>query len=255
MRILLTNDDGILAPGLAALYRELVSLGEVTVAAPDTVQSAAAHAITINAPLTANRVHVRGEFSGWSITGRPADCVKLAVDRLMEHQPELVVSGINDGANVSINVLYSGTVAAAAEGALLGFPAVAVSLERGKELDFAWAARIARGLIERAWGGALQPGQLLNINIPNLASGKPRGIKVAPQSIQRMDDRYARRDAPDGSIQYFLEGWFGEPDHTVEGDLNALVSGYVVITPLHFDLTAREQLARLASHDWGPVPE
>ena len=254
MRVLLTNDDGILAPGLAALYRELARVGEVSVAAPDTAQSAAAHAITINAPLTANRVHVHNEFWGWSITGRPADCVKLAIDRLIEPQPDLVVSGINDGANVSINVLYSGTVAAAAEGALLGLPAVAVSLERGKELDFDWAARIARSLIEQALAGPLRPGQLLNINIPNLAAGKPRGVKVAPQSVQRMDDRYARRDAPDGSAQYYLEGWFDEPDETLKGDLNALVSGYVVITPLHFDLTAREQLDPLAAQDWGPLP-
>ena len=254
MRILLTNDDGILAPGLAALYRELAPLGEVSVAAPDVVQSAAAHAITINAPLTASRVHVHNEFWGWSITGRPADCVKLALDRLIEPKPDLVVSGINDGANVSINVLYSGTVAAAAEGALLGFPAVAVSLERGAELDFAWAARIARTLIERALAGLLQPGQLLNINIPNLAAGKPRGVKVAPQSIQRMDDRYARREAPDGSAQYFLEGWFNQPEGSPDTDLSALAGGYVVVTPLHFDLTAREQLEALAAQDWGPLP-
>lgn len=254
MHILLTNDDGILAPGLAAMHRQLTALGEVSVAAPDTVQSAAAHAITIDAPLTAARLHVHHEFYGWSIAGRPADCVKLAVAKLIQPRPDLVVSGINDGANVSINVLYSGTVAAAAEGALLGFPAVAVSLERGAELDFAWAARIARTLIERALAGLLQPGQLLNINIPNLAAGKPRGVKVAPQSIQRMDDRYARREAPDGSAQYFLEGWFNQPEGSPDTDLSALAGGYVVVTPLHFDLTAREQLEALAAQDWGPLP-
>jgi 5'-nucleotidase len=251
----LTNDDGILAPGLAAMHRELAQIGDVLVAAPDTVQSAAAHAITINAPLTANRVHVHNEFWGWSIAGRPADCVKLAIDRLVEPQPDLVVSGINDGANVSINVLYSGTVAAAAEGALLGLPAVAVSLERGEELDFGWAARIARSLVERALAGPLRPGHLLNINIPNLAAGKPRGVKVAPQSVQRMDDRYASRDAPDGSAHYYLEGCFEEPHHEPEGDLNALVGGYVVLTPLHFDLTAREQLADLDAQEWGRLPD
>ncbi len=256
MRILLTNDDGILAPGLVALYRELSKVGDVSVAAPATAQSAAAHAITINAPLTASRVHVHNEFWGWSIDGRPADCVKLAIDRLIDPQPDLVVSGLNDGANVSINVLYSGTVAAAAEGALLGLPAVAVSLERGQELDFAWAARIACAIIVRALAGPLRPGQLLNINIPNLAPGKkPRGIRVAPQSVQRMDDRYARRDAPDGSAQYFLEGCFDEPDEAADGDLTALLAGHVVLTPLHFDLTAREQLGTLAAEDWGPLPD
>lgn len=253
MRILLTNDDGILAPGLLAIYRELGRLGEVTVAAPETVQSAAAHGITINAPLTANRVHVHQEFWGWSVAGRPADCVKLAVDKLIEQPPELVVSGINDGANVSINVLYSGTVAAAAEGALLGFPAIAVSLERGAELDFDWAARIAVGLIEAALAKGLEPGHLLNVNIPNLTAGKPRGVKVVPQAVQRMDDHYDARTAPDGSTQYFLQGWFKKPDGKLEADLSALLGGYVVVTPLHFDLTARERLQALSATDWGTL--
>ena len=201
MHILLTNDDGILAPGLAAMHRQLTALGEVSVAAPDTVQSAAAHAITIDAPLTAARLHVHHEFYGWSIAGRPADCVKLAVAKLIQPRPDLVVSGINDGANVSINVLYSGTVAAAAEGAMLGIPSIAVSLERGPELDFAWAARIARGLIERAAARPLQPGQLLNINIPDLSRGRPKGVKVVGQSIRKMDEIYERRDGPGGSAQ------------------------------------------------------
>ncbi|HUU84018.1 MAG TPA: 5'/3'-nucleotidase SurE [Phycisphaerae bacterium] len=254
MHILLTNDDGILAPGLRAMRRELARLGEVSVVAPDTVQSAAAHAITINAPLVAKRVHVHKEFHGWSVAGRPADCVKLAVDQLLERPPDLVVSGINDGANVSINVLYSGTVAAAAEGALLGFPSIAVSLEWGAELDFDWAARIAGGLIDRAVAAPLSPGQLLNVNIPDLSSGPPLGVRVAPQTVQRMDDYYERRDAPDGSDQYYLQGWFKEPDGDVAGDLKALLGHYVVVTPLHFDLTDHAQLRDLAGWEWGPIP-
>ncbi len=252
MRILLTNDDGILAPGLLAMYRQLCELGEVMVAAPDSVQSAAGHGITINAPLLARKVHVHKEFWGWSIAGRPADCVKLGVYELIEHKPDLVVSGINDGANVSINVLYSGTVAAAAEGALLGFPAVAVSLQWGQELDFDRAARIARSLIERAVAGPLMPGHLININIPNLSAGPPLGVRVVPQSVQRMDDSYERREAPDGSVQYFLQGWFKEPHAHLDADLSALMDRYVTVTPLHFDLTAREQLGELERLDWGP---
>ena len=254
MHILLTNDDGILAPGLLAMYRELAKLGEVSVAAPDGAQSAAAHSITIDSPLSARWVHVHQEFHGWAIAGRPADCVKLAVAELVQPRPDLVVSGINDGANVSINVLYSGTVAAAAEGALLGFPAVAVSLERGEELDFDWAARIARRLIEQALAASLEPGRLLNINIPNLSSGGPRGVRVASQSTQLMDDHYQRQDGPDGSAHYYLQGRFREPDGADDADLSALVGGYVVVTPLHFDLTAREQLAAWRDLDWGPVP-
>ena len=254
MHILLTNDDGILAPGLAAMHRQLRALGNVTVAAPDTAQSAAAHAITINAPLTATHLHVHQEFHGWSISGRPADCVKLAVAKLVQPRPDLVVSGINDGANVSINVLYSGTVAAAAEGAMLGLPAVAVSLERGPELDFEWAARIARELIERLVARPLQAGQLLNINIPDLSRGRPKGVKVVGQSIRKMDEVYQRRDGPDGSNQYYLEGYFGDLDDEADTDLKALAGGYVSVTPLHVDLTAREQLRALADWEWGAVP-
>lgn len=250
MRILLTNDDGILAPGLAAMYDVLSEMGEVEVAAPETVQSATAHGITINAPLTARRVHVHHRFWGWSITGRPADCVKLAVDQLIEHPPDLVVSGMNDGANVSINVLYSGTVAAAAEGAILGFPAVAVSLERGKEEDFEGAAQIAKAIIERAVAAPLEPGKLLNVNIPNLGRGRPRGVKVAPQAVQRMDDFYERRNGEDGTLHYYLQGWFQEPEVALDADLSALHQGYVVLTPLHFDLTAREQIDRFKVLDW-----
>ncbi len=254
MHILLTNDDGILAPGLLALHRELTRLGDVSVAAPETVQAAAAHAITINAPLTAARVHVHNEFYGWSVAGRPADCVKLAVDKLLDHRPDLVVSGINDGSNVSINVLYSGTVAAAAEGALLGFPSIAVSLEWGQELSFDWAARIAGGLIERALSVPLEPGQLLNVNIPNLSPGPPLGVKVVPQAVQRMDDHYERSDGPDGSAQYYLKGWFKEPHQDSEGDLKALLGRYVVVTPLHFDMTDHTLLPEVASWDWGTIP-
>lgn len=253
MRILLSNDDGILAPGIAAMHRELAELGEVTVVAPDSVQSASAHAITINAPLTAVKVQVQQEFYGWAVNGRPADCVKLAIAELMDQPPDLVVSGINDGANVSINVLYSGTVAAAAEGALLGAPSIAVSLERGVELDFARAAMIARELIRCAVDSGLGKGQLLNINIPDLTNGPPKGVRVVTQSVQRMVDGYISREGPDGSVQYFLEGKFDRPGDKIETDLRGLVNGYVVVTPLHFDLTAREQMAQVREWSWDAV--
>jgi 5'-nucleotidase len=257
MHILLSNDDGILAPGLAAMYRVLAKIGDVSVAAPDSAQSASAHAITINAPLTASRVHVHNEFYGWAIGGRPADCVKLAVSELVQPRPDLVVSGINDGANVSINVLYSGTVAAAAEGALLGIPAVAVSLEHGDELDFAAAADIARSLIERMIAAGLQPGKLVNINIPSTRSGHPKGIRVVPQAVQTMDDHYAQQEGPMGTQQYWLRGSFKEYGEDANTDLRSLIDGYVVVTPLHVDLTDRSRLADLEALDWpdltGPV--
>ncbi|MCH7720151.1 MAG: 5'/3'-nucleotidase SurE [Planctomycetes bacterium] len=250
MHILLTNDDGILAPGLAAMYRELTKIGQVTVAAPDTVQSASAHAITINTALTACEVHVHNEFHGWSVAGRPADCVKLAVRELAKPLPDLVVSGLNDGANVSINVLYSGTVAAAAEGALLGIPSIAVSMEHGDELDFDRGATIAREIIERCVAQGLKPGRLLNVNIPDLTPGRPLGVKLVPQATQTFEDYYEKHDGPDGAVQYWLKGIFNKPGEVAGTDMRAIWDGYVSVTPLHFDLTDRRTLDDLAGWSW-----
>src|SRR3954471_4728606 len=151
MLILLTNDDGIRAPGLLAIYRELTALGEVQVFAPETVQSATGHGITLDAPLLTDRVTVEGAFTGVAVDGRPADCVKVAIAKILPRVPDLVVSGMNSGANVGINVLYSGTVAAAIEAAFLGLPSIAVSLYLRNEIptDFARSAAISRDLIRQ----------------------------------------------------------------------------------------------------------
>jgi 5'-nucleotidase len=255
VRILLSNDDGILAPGLAAMYRELLKLGDVEVAAPDSVQSASGHGITVRNPVAAKRVHAHGEFHGWAVAGRPADCVKLAVARLLKSPPDIVVSGINDGANCAVNVLYSGTVAAAAEGAILGIPSIAVSLEWGEELDFARAASIAASLIgcyaERVRAGR-PPCPLLNINIPNLVPGRPRGIKVVPQAVLRTKDHYDESDHEAGHKQYALSGWFDDFG-PADMDLGALREGYVVLTPLHFDMTDHARVAAVRDCAWPDV--
>src|SRR3954468_22429240 len=159
MLILLTNDDGIRAPGLVALYRELLKLGEVQVVAPETVQSATGHGITIDAPLLTDRVTVEGAFTGVAVDGRPADCVKLAIGKILPRMPDLVVSGMSSGANVGINVLYSGTVAAAIEAAFLGLPSIAMSLYLRNEvpLDYARAASVGRRAIEQILAAGLKP--------------------------------------------------------------------------------------------------
>jgi 5'/3'-nucleotidase len=253
MKFLLSNDDGILAPGLAAMYRALRTRGDVVVAAPDSVQSAMGHAITINKAVAVRRVHVNNDFHGFSISGRPADCVKLAVSQLLDDPPDVVVSGINDGANVGINVFYSGTVAAAAEGALLGFPAVAVSLERGPEMNFDRAAAIAIDVIQTLLVGSLSPGQLVSINIPELHDGLPKGVRVAVQAKHGMRDAYDVQDLGDGVRQYSLFGEYLplEPGH--ETDLHALNEGYVVVTPLRIDMTDHQRLVQLESLDWPPM--
>lgn len=250
MRILLSNDDGVLAPGLAALREVLLELGEVAVVAPASVQSAAGHGITVTGPLAVRRVHVQDSFFGHAVEGRPADCVKLAITHLLEAPPDLVVSGINDGANVATNVLYSGTVAAAAEGALLGYPAIAVSMERGEERDFHRAARIVLPIIRRLLQSGLSPGELININLPDLAPGLPKGVRVVPQACRAMEDDFVRFGGPDGRDYYWLtEGRFKHAD-PCESDLDALNEGYVAITPLQFDLTQYKQLTRLQQLNW-----
>lgn len=254
MRILLSNDDGILAPGLAAMYREILTLGEVVVAAPESMQSATAHSITVDAPLAVSNVIVPDLFTGYGVAGRPADCVKLAIRELCSQRPDLVISGINDGANVSINVLYSGTVAAAAEGALFGIPAFAVSLEHGENLDFARAAKIARRIIDHCLDQGVSGSQLININVPQLVGDRPVGVRVAPMSTQTMDDRYVKVREPDGKDYYWLKGEWAETS-VKESDLHALNEGYVVITPLQFDLTQQRQLAEMESWSWPPVEE
>src|SRR5688572_26913592 len=174
MLILLTNDDGIQASGLVALYRELVKLGEVHVIAPETVQSATGHGITITTPLLTQKVTVENGFTGIAIDGRPADCVKLAVAQILPKPPDLVVSGMNAGANVGINVIYSGTVAAAIEAAFLGLPSIAVSLYLKSDvpLDFVRPAEFARAAIERVLKAGLTGGQVANINLPPLRAGE-----------------------------------------------------------------------------------
>src|SRR5688572_358583 len=168
MLILLTNDDGIMAPGIVAMYRELVKLGDVHVVAPETVQSATGHGITITAPLLTSRVTIENAFTGTAVDGRPADCVKLAVAQMLPREPDLVVSGMNAGANVGINVIYSGTVAAAIEAAFLGLPSIAVSLYLRSDVptNFKKAAKIGGEVVGQIWKAGIRPGQIVSVNIP-----------------------------------------------------------------------------------------
>ena len=251
MRVLLSNDDGILAPGLAAMRKALTALGHVDVVAPASAQSAAGHGITVDGPLVVRRVHVQNAFFGHSVEGSPADCVKLAVAELLDSPPDLVVSGVNDGANVSINVLYSGTVAAAAEGALLGFPAVAVSLKQGVERDFEQAASLAVRIIRHLLDAGLSGGQLININIPDLTLGPPNGVRVVPQATRTMADEFMKQSPQEGVDYYWLEGVdFDRAEHPTDNDLDALHERYIAVTPLQFDMTQYTLLEELNRISW-----
>lgn len=254
MRILLTNDDGILAPGLNALYGELGKLGRVDVVAPENPQSASGHGVTVRAPMTVKRVHVDGAFHGWSVDGRPADCVKLALLELLDQRPDFVLSGINAGANTGINVLYSGTVAAAIEAAFFGVPAMAVSLELSTELDFHKAARIAGALFACFAEAPPAAGTCLNVNIPALDAGWPRGVRVCPQGVVLMDEVYTRQMSPDGQTVYSLDGRMPAVHGAANCDQAGVAERYITVTPLRFDLTDHVLLERLAGWTWPAVP-
>jgi 5'-nucleotidase len=240
MLILLTNDDGIHAPGILAMYRQLTALGEVHVVAPETVQSATGHGITLSTPMLTNRVRIHDDFDGIAVDGRPADCVKLAVAKLLPRSPDLVVSGINSGANVGINVLYSGTVAAAIEAAFLGLRSIAVSLLlRGEvPVDYAAAARLARGVIESILTAGLAAGQVASINLPALHAGQsPRGVKVCRQCTRPYVDAYEERKSPRGQKYYWNSSVFTLGESESDTDVAHLRDGYITVTPLQFDLT------------------
>ncbi|NIA17219.1 MAG: 5'/3'-nucleotidase SurE [Planctomycetes bacterium] len=242
MHILLTNDDGIFAPGIAALYKQLVKIGDVTVVAPADVMSGAGHSITVYEPLTCDEVDIAGAFGGYSVHGSPADCVKLALMELCEKKVDLIVSGINSGANVGINVYYSGTVAAAMEGAFYRIPAVAMSLAKdGTGWDFDEGSRQACRVLKKLL--PLESGAVANINIPKL-SGKVKGIKVVPQSTKGFEEHYIRQQITGGKVVYQLNG--GEHrDIDSSVDTLALVEGFITVTALSFDMTDHSGMKKL----------
>ncbi len=242
MRILLTNDDGILAAGLAALYRQLIHLGDVLVVAPTDSQSGASHSITFAEPLGCTKVEVAGLFTGFSVHGSPADCVKLAVRQLHEAPFDLVVAGINDGANVGINVYYSGTVAAAMEGAFLGIPSIAVSLARERDMDFDAAAQHAVAVIEQLM--PLEEGDVININIPRLSRGTPKPSRVVPQAIGGFDDYYIPQTNGNQETVFQLAGGTFRPEATPT-DTSTLSEGHISVTPLRPDMTDHDRTGAL----------
>jgi len=248
MRVMLTNDDGIYAPGIRALHKVLAEDWDVEVIAPQTVQSGTSHAITIRHPVLWHHAEVSTGFEGVAVEGTPADCVKLALHHLIETPPDLVISGINAGLNTGIHVLYSGTVAAAMEAAILGRPAVAVSFELYRDMEFDVAAQIAKPIIEAAVRHGIPPGCVCNINIPELKPGWPKGVRVVPMSTQHMDEHIEKREDPYGRSYYWLSGDFrnyGDPNET---DRHAIGEGYVSVTPLQFDMTDNARVK-----DWADI--
>ncbi|MDP9173540.1 MAG: 5'/3'-nucleotidase SurE [Planctomycetota bacterium] len=253
MRILLTNDDGIFAPGLAALYREITKLGDVHIVAPDSVQSATGHGITLHTPLLTEQVTLEDGITGVAVDGRPADCVKLAVTKILPKRPQLVISGLNSGANVGINVLYSGTVAAAIEAGFLGLPAIALSLHLRREFapDYAGAAKYGRQIIQQILKRGLKPGHVISVNIPGLPPGQaPTGVKVVRQCVRPWNDTYERRTDPKGRDYFWNTSVFTLRQTEDDSDVAALRERYITVTPLQFDLTEYALLKEWNKQPW-----
>jgi 5'-nucleotidase len=247
MKILLTNDDGIYSEGLCALYETLVLDHEVYIVAPESERSAVGHAITIEQPLRVRKVKRGKHFWGYAINGTPADCVKLALYELIG-PVDLVISGINKGANVGINLLYSGTVSAATEAKILGYSSIAVSIDAYEDVDYCFAANFISTFINYVFDLPLDLPFCLNVNIPHINPHKIKGIKFVRQSIAKLKEIFDKRLDLHDKIYY----WQGAEEYTEKDpdtDVIALKEGYITITPIKFDLTNYSSLNKLKQID------
>ncbi|MFH0990394.1 MAG: 5'/3'-nucleotidase SurE [bacterium] len=249
LNILVSNDDGIDAPGIYALVKELRRIGTVSVVAPERQQSAVGHAITMNVPLRAREFYKNGKFFGHAVDGTPADCVKLAVKALLKQKPDIVVSGINHGANTAISIIYSGTVSAATEGTVLGIPSIALSLTTYGKADFSYAASFARKLIPFVLKHGLPDGVLLNVNIPPLRAREIKGVIVTRQGRAIWDDMFDARRDPANKEYYWLTGALENRDLEQGVDQWAVSNNYISVTPIHYDLTNYPMFEKML--EWG----
>ena len=249
--ILVTNDDGYNAPGINHLIEFVKEIAEVVVVAQDSPQSGMGHAITIDSTLEVHRLDLDGAYKGlqaYSTSGTPADCVKLALHEILDRKPDLVVSGINHGANSSINVIYSGTMSAAIEAGVEGIPAIGFSL-----LDYSWSANfeacknVVQTLVKEALDKGIPSGTVLNVNIPKTDGAAVKGMRVCRQAKANWKERFDKRVSPTGKEYYWLTGDFILLDEREDTDIAALEAGYVSIVPTQFDLTAHHSMAHINS--------
>lgn len=247
MKILVSNDDGIESKGIEALVKSLSEIADVTVVAPAKEQSAVGHAITMQIPLRILKTYKDGEFFGYAVNGTPADCVKIGVRNIMDEKPDLMISGINHGSNTAINIIYSGTVSAAREAAIMDIPSIAISVTNHEVNDFAFAAKVAKLLALDISGKDLPLGTLLNVNVPDVPEDKIAGILLTRQGKSKWDDIYEQRVDPSGRDYYWLKGNLLEVDNDIETDQAAIKNKFVSVSPIHFDLTDYDTFEKMKS--------
>jgi 5'-nucleotidase len=248
-KILVTNDDGIFAPGIYALWEAMQEIGDVTIVAPDSEKSAVGHAITITDPIRVEKIQRKNGFEGFAVKGTPADCVKIAGRSLMKSPPDIVVSGINSGANVGSNIIYSGTVSAATEGTILGIPSVAISLNSIKGGDMTASQKVAVTVVKKVLENGLPSGILLNVNVPNISEEAIKGYRITKQGKLVFKDRFEKREDPRGKFYYWMKGEIIN-DTDSESDGYAIQNDYVSITPIHYQLTEESFIKTLESWEF-----
>lgn len=248
--ILVTNDDSYMAPGIRNLVNAVSDLGTIVVVAPDKPQSGMGHAITVGNILRLHKIEVFGEIEAYGCSGTPVDCVKLAITHVLHRTPDLLLSGINHGPNNSINVLYSGTMSAAVEGAMEGIPSIGFSLcDFAWEADFSGSLKYVRHIVEYALTHQIPAKTCLNVNLPNLPENEIKGIKVCRQAEAYWADSYEKRTDPGGRPYFWLSGVFEGRDKGEDTDVWALDNNYISVVPVQFDMTAHHAIGELNS--WG----
>lgn len=251
--ILITNDDGITAPGIRSLIEAVQDLGKIIVVAPDSPQSGMGHAVTIGEPLRLHPVELFGEIEAWESSGTPVDCVKLARDVILHHTPDICLSGINHGANHSINVIYSGTMSAAMEAAIEGVPSIGFSLlDYRYDADFSIAKKVARTLTQKILANPLPEHSLLNVNIPKTDDRHFKGLKICRQAYAKWQEEFDKRVDPRGKEYYWMTGKFVNMDTGDETDVQALEEGYASVVPVRFDLTDNNIKEKL-ENEWQDI--
>ena len=244
--ILITNDDGIMAPGILNLVEAVKDLGKVVVVAPDKPQSGMGHAITIGLPLRLHPVDIFEGVEAWQCSGTPVDCVKLAVDKVLHRKPDICLSGINHGANHSINVIYSGTMSAAVEAAIESIPSAGFSLlDHSVEADFTGARKYARIVVQQMLKSKLDKHTVLNVNIPAVPAELIKGIKICKQAYAKYEEDFIERNDPTGKKYFWLTGEFVNFDKGRDADVWALEHNFVSVVPVQFDLTNYALKAKL----------
>mgnify|MGYP001307774152 FL=1 len=244
--ILITNDDGYNSKGIKALINAVKNLEKILIIAPDSPQSGMGHAISVNKPIRCYKTNFFGSVEAYCCTGTPVDCIKMGLYLLKDKKPDLILSGINHGSNVSTNILYSGTMSAAVEGALSGIPSVGYSLtDYSENADFQYSEKIVKTISKKVIKEGFKKGTCLNVNIPNVKENQIKGIKVCRQGRAFWDDTFDHRKDPLGKDYYWLTGSFSSKEQALDTDINYLENNYVTIVPTQFDMTCHDSVDKL----------